>query len=256
MPVVNRLYSLEHKAEARDLRKYGLSLGEISIKLAIPKNTIQWWVKDITLAEKQKKRIKQKEILSAMKGRALARLANKKKLENWKDSIRKKVYKYRELPFKDKNIGKIVCAILYICEGGKYPTTRHLAFGNSDPGIIRLFLKLLRDNFDIDESKFRCRAQHRYDQQGEELEKFWSKITKIPLNKFYKSCSDKRTKGKPTKKIDYKGVCYLQYHDTSLQFELQSMGKAIIKMVELEGFEPSTSTLPASHSPTELQPHV
>lgn len=244
MPATKRIYSPTQKTEARYLRKFGLSLGEISIKLVISESTIRGWVKDIALSEKQIKRIKQKEILSAMKGRVLARLVNKKKLEAWKDSIRKKVYKYRELPFKDKNIGKIVCAILYICEGAKYPTTRHLAFGNSDPGMMKLFLKLLRDNFDIDETKLRCKVQYRYDQCYEELKKFWSRVTKIPLDKFYKPYVDKRTKNKPTKKSDYKGVCLIQYFDTSLQFELQSMGGAIIGMVELEGIEPSTSSVP------------
>jgi len=37
----NKVYSPVHKSEARDLRKFGLSLGEISIELAIPKNIIQ-----------------------------------------------------------------------------------------------------------------------------------------------------------------------------------------------------------------------
>ncbi|MBN1405335.1 MAG: hypothetical protein JW946_02315 [Candidatus Omnitrophica bacterium] len=86
MPQVNRIYSPAKKEQAQSLRKYGLSLGEISVKLAIPKNTISGWVKGIGLTDIQKKRIKQNEIFGAMKARVLARLTNQSKLETWKNS--------------------------------------------------------------------------------------------------------------------------------------------------------------------------
>lgn len=228
MPI-GTTYPAVKRSEAKELRQRGLSLGEISIKMAIRKNTVQGWEKNVKLTPKQKKRIKFKEIISAARGRRLAYKVNKEKVEERRASIRDKVSGYGPLPFEDKNIGKIVLGILYICEGSKYPATRYLKFGNSDPGMIKLFLKLLRDNFTIDESKFRCRVQHREDQDPDELTAFWSEVTAIPLDKFYRAYSDKRTKDKPTKKTEYKGICAVNYLDANLQLEWQAIGEAVIR---------------------------
>ena len=53
----------------------------------------------------------------------------------------------------DNDIAKIVLAMLYWCEGGK--NGRSLAFGNSDPIMIRLFLRLLRRCYRVDEHNLR-----------------------------------------------------------------------------------------------------
>ncbi len=223
-----KLYPEKIKEKARKLRKQGWSLGEISQSLNIPKNTLSGWVKEITLTSRQKQRIKKKEITSATKGRTLAAKVLKQKLENWKESIRKRTRQFSKMPFKNAKTGKLICGILYVCEGSKYPTTRCLSFANSDPKMTKFFLTMLRKYFDIDEKKFRCRIQQRYDQNSDKLKRFWSKIAKVPLSQFYKNYTDKRTKGKLTAKKDYKGVCNLQYFDTSLQFELQAIGEAVI----------------------------
>ena len=138
---------------------------------------------------------------------------------------------FGKLSLRNQEIGKLACGLLYLCEGSKYPSTRCLAFGNSDPAIIKAFLNLLRKYFHIRENKLRCRITPRWDQNIDELQSFWSNITKIPLGKFYKTISDKRTKGKVTAKKDYRGVCVIYYCDTSLQFELQSIGETIIKAI-------------------------
>jgi len=223
-----KLYPEKIKEKARSLRKQGWSLGEISQNLSIPKNTLSGWVKEIRLTEKQKQRIKKKEIISAAKGRILAAKVLKQKLENWKESIRKRTRQFSKMPFKNAKTGKLTCGILYACEGSKYPSTRCLSFANSDPKMIKFFLTMLREYFDIDEKKFRCRIQQRYDQNSDKLKRFWSSVTRIPLGQFYKNYADKRTEGKLTAKKDYKGVCTLQYFNTNLQFELQAIGEAVI----------------------------
>ncbi|MDP2924205.1 MAG: hypothetical protein Q8O30_10885 [Candidatus Omnitrophota bacterium] len=224
----NKVYSTQIKEKARQLRKRGWSLGEINQKLNIPKNTLSGWVKEIKLTKKQKRRIKQKEITSAAQGRILAAKLSIQKLTLWKNTIRKRVAHFGKIPFENQEIGKLICGMIYLCEGAKYPSTRCLTFSNTDPKMIQFFLTILRSYFKIDEKKFRCRIQYRYDQNPEKLMKFWSWLTKIPLKQFYKAYSDKRTKNKPTTKKGYKGVCGLQYFDTSLQFELQSIGEAVI----------------------------
>ena len=165
-------------------------------------------------------------------GRSLGVKANWEKVEKWKLDIRERVKHYSNLAIKTPKIGKLICGVLYLCEGSKYPASTAMTFGNSDPKIIQAFLYLLRKHFRIREEKLHCRIIPRWDQGLNELQHFWSDITKIPLSNFYKTQPDKRTKGKTTNRKDYKGICVISYCDTSLQFELQSIGEAIINGAE------------------------
>ncbi|PIR44326.1 hypothetical protein COV23_00575 [Candidatus Wolfebacteria bacterium CG10_big_fil_rev_8_21_14_0_10_31_9] len=102
-------------------------------------------------------------------------------------------------------------------------------FGNSDPNIIYLFLKLLRYCYDIDENKFRCTLQDRADQNIKKLEKFWRLVTKIPKKQFYKARIDPRTIGKISKKPEYKGVCVIDYFSADILNEFKKIVEVIYK---------------------------
>lgn len=206
--------------------------------MKIPKNTLSGWVKDIRLTTEQKERIKEKILASAAVGRLSAAKLLREKMEKWKQGIRDTLKHFKKLPLENPAIGKLICGILYLCEGAKYPSSRFLYLGNPDPDIIAFFLNSLRKYYYIDESKLRFDINYRCGQDYKKLIKFWSKITKIPKKHFFKKKPGPRTKGKPTLRKDYYGVGRLIYCDTSLQFELQSIGEIIIKM-EPEGFEPS-----------------
>lgn len=224
-----KVYGKDIRQEARNLRNRGLSLGEISLTLEIPKNTISGWVKDICLNKKQKQRIIQKIIVSGAIGRPLAIRVNREKIEKWKENIKNKVMHFTRLPLDNPEIGKIVCGLLYLCEGAKYPASRYLHFGNSDPKMIYFFINLLRKVYCIKADKLRFSIGYRFDQNYEELKNYWSNLTGIPASKCLNTKPDMRTKGKPTFKKDYRGICRLIYYDTSLQLELQLIGETIIK---------------------------
>ncbi len=49
-----KIYSQKIKEKARNFRKQGWSLGEISLKMKILNNTLSGWVKDIELTKRQK----------------------------------------------------------------------------------------------------------------------------------------------------------------------------------------------------------
>ena len=131
----------------------------------------------------------------------------------------------------DSKVQKLLLSILYLGEGAKYKSTKSLMLANSNPNIIRLFLKLLKNCYNIDDSKFRVRIQCRYDQNTELIEDYWRDITKINRKQFYPTYVDKRTKGKPTKKKEYRGVCSVQYFSTEIQLELEFLAEAIISKI-------------------------
>lgn len=216
------------KKRAIELRKSGSTYTEIMQKLGntVPKSTLSTWCKGIVLSRGQTKRIKGIVIKNITKGRELALVANKKKRKIHLQKIYSKVNHLEQL-IGNKEVALISLAILYLGEGSK--TKSSVTFGNSDPMIISLFLRLFRYCYKISEEKFRCTVQCRADQDTRKLENFWSNITKIPLNKFYKTRIDSRTVGKKSKKPEYKGVCRIDYFSADIFNELMIVAEVIGK---------------------------
>jgi wobble nucleotide-excising tRNase len=143
------------------LHQKGFSLSGILSRLSIPKNTVSGWVKAVRLTTAQKLKIKEKIAAGGSKDRRRAKEVIKAKTDGWKEEIRAKTTDYIKDVYRNRKIEKLICGILYLGEGAKYPSTRHLVFANSNPQIIKLFLTLLRKNFLLDNKKFRCRIMQR-----------------------------------------------------------------------------------------------
>lgn len=249
MPRIVRRHTPSVKQQAVHLRRIGLSLDELSARLQVPKITVQNWVHAVPLSRRAQRRIHARIVEGSRHGLAIAHEANRRKLEAWKSGIREQACAtIRQLRLTPA-WGRALCGALYRCEGSRYPTSERMGFGNSDPRLIRLFLYLLRRYFAIDERKFRCQVIYRYDQSLDQLIRHWSAITSIPSTQFYRSQPDPRTKGKPTLRKDYRGVCYIQYMSTTLQYTLQCLGESVEEMVELTGVEPVASAMPSRRSP-------
>lgn len=239
---------------ARALRQQGFTFTEIQAHIGVvPKSTLSGWLKGVTLSTEQRARIDERIRQGGATGRPLARAAWKRKIAAWQQAIDKRVEPLGRLSYNSPEIARLVCGLLYLCEGGKYPSSRQLMFGNSDPRIIATFLRLLRQSYRIDESRLRARVMHRWDQHGRQLVSRWSTITGIPKRQFYPPYADRRTEHRVTKRSDYLGVCCIQYGDTAIQYELQAIGEAAVsgkEMVEQTGIEPVASSMPLTRSPS------
>lgn len=213
------LISLKNQTIA--LRRQEKTYSEIQQILGkkVPKSTLSHWCRHISLPSRYVDRVKKMVSEGASKGRAVALVVKKEQRERYLDNLK---YRNKYLPerLKDKIVAKLVLTVLYMTEGAKNQRGS-LMFGNSDPAIVRFFLKLLRSCYSIDEAKFRCTLQCRADQKIKDLELFWSKNTHIPLNQFYKARVDPRTIDRPSKKPDYKGVCRIDYFSANIYNELK-----------------------------------
>lgn len=209
------------------LRKQGKTFSEIKniLKVTIPESTLSYWCRKVSLPLEYYKKIKILNEINREKGRKIALKTNKYNREKYLQSVNNRIIHLRAA-LKNRDTAKIALAMLYLGEGGK-KQRGSLMFGNSDPFILSLFLRLLRYCYNISESKFRCTLQCRADQNIRKLENFWSKITKISLTQFYKARIDPRTIGKPSKKLDYKGVCRIDYFSADLFIELKKIAEII-----------------------------
>lgn len=219
------------KEKVIKLRKQGKTYLEIQkvLKRNMPKSNLSYWCRNIPLPGNYQRKIEEYNKFNLNKARKIALIVNKNKREKYLKSVASR-NKHLPIIFKNKNVAKISAALLYLAEGQKRKRGS-LMFGNSDPFIIDLFLHLLRYCYNIDETKFRCTLQCRADQNIKKLERFWSQVTKISLSQFYKARIDSRTIGKPSKKLDYKGVCRIDYFSADLYIELTQIPKIIHKNI-------------------------
>jgi len=119
--------------------------------------------------------------------------------------------------------------MLYLGEGSKSAKKSIVTFANADPSVIKLFLRLFRFSFAPDESKFRCTVQCRADQDVEALQAFWSKVSEVPPSRFYRAQVDRRTVGKPTKRLGYMGVLRIDYLSSMVFNELLLIAETLFE---------------------------
>jgi hypothetical protein len=127
----------------------------------------------------------------------------------------------------DKTQVKLFAAILYWCEGSKYPASKSLNFTTSDLQMQKLFLLLLRKGFNPTETKFRIWLQFHSDQNRQNLFKYWSTNLRIPISQFMKPNITVR-KGGRYRRIYY-GTCSLRYNDYSIILRLMGIYQRFYK---------------------------
>ncbi|MFZ3068704.1 MAG: hypothetical protein WA052_00085 [Microgenomates group bacterium] len=221
-------YSAKDIKKAKELRLNGRTYGEISRELnkIIPKSTFSYWFRGLVLSsdvqEKLSENIAEKlniARIKAVKVNKEKRSVFLKSLDQENEPVSRKL--------KELDTAKIALSMLCLGEASKYGSGAAFYLGSSNPKIIILFVKLLKRCFPIDFSKFRFTVQCRADQDVEELERYWRKVVGVAGGQFYKTRIDPRSSGKPTEKVDYKGVLRVDYLDTKVQLELESLANLL-----------------------------
>lgn len=165
--------------KAKYLRRKGLSLTELSVKLKVSKSTVRYWCRDIVLSHKQQSRLFERQRLGGV-------LAAEK--------IRERRIKLTQALFKEgrKTVGGlsqreffIAGIALYWAEGYR-KGNEEFGFTNADPNMIRFIIRWLKKCCGVERDRISARvcinSIHR--KRSESIRRSWSKITKIPLSQF------------------------------------------------------------------------
>lgn len=210
----------EVKKKAIHLRRKGKTYQEIvrALSKEIPKSTMSGWFRGLELSRGAKDRLEKRSMKHLRRARVAAKAVNARLREEYLNGIRRRNEWVRS-SIQEKETAKIALAMLYLGEGKKQGGT--VSFGNSNPEIVIIFLGLLRSLYSIDEKKFRVTVQCRADQSSSKLMRYWSKLTDVPTDQFYRTRVDKRSVGEPTKKKGYKGVCRIDYFSADLFNDLR-----------------------------------
>lgn len=208
-------YPIEIKNKAKKLRKKGYSIKEIAKLMTISSSTASLWVASIELNEKALKRLEKRKVLGQYK----AIQTRKQKQIITKASLDEKNLKLlSELQFTP-TLCKLLCSIFFWTEGGKF-TDSYVYFINSDPKMIKTFMKLFRLSFEVDESKLRALIHiHEYHHELK-IKRFWSDIAGIPVSRFSKSYLKPHTARRI--RDGYMGSLRIRYYDYKIALELRS----------------------------------
>jgi hypothetical protein len=224
-------YARELKQQIIQLRTEGLTYTEICehIGQQIPKGTLSYICKRAVLGPAQLERLSLIKRDRMKHNQLIAVAANKRLFAD-------KLVAYREAnldikPFmSDRRAKLIALAMLYWGEGAKWKGKRGLMLGSSDPKIIQTYIGLLRDCYDIPLDALKGRIQHRADQDPDALIAYWSDSSGIKKENFYPCYVDKRTVGKTTQHLDYKGVLSVTCAGTHIQLELEQIAGIICEV--------------------------
>jgi transposase-like protein len=204
----------KEKQKALEMRKNGMAMGEIARKLGVAKSSVSYWVRDVSLTNKQRERLnKNGHSVNAIEKRRVARLANTSK---------------RRAIIIEAAGDEVSCLLqeplwcigvaLYWGEGGKTQQTARLA--NSDPAVIAIMMRFFKKYSNVPETKFRGHVHTFSHKNAKKAVKYWSTISGIPENKFYKTYIKQSSASKNKRDTVPYGTLQVYVHDTEFFFRL------------------------------------
>lgn len=177
------------KFKAYKLRVAGKSYSEIKKLLGIPKATLSGWFKELELPEKARERLTQrayrKSMAAILKHNHAQTHIAQQNARNIRNCARSEI-----INLTDKDLLMLGIS-LYWAEGykrpkvvkGKIKTSHPVSLSNSDPGLVKIFLRFLREVCNINEEKIKGQIRV-YEHHNEAyLLNFWSQTTNIPFER-------------------------------------------------------------------------
>ncbi len=208
------------KATAIELRKRGLSYGEIKKKLHVSKSTLSYWLKDIRLTEEQRKRFYTANVLLLSRGAQSQKERRLREIAEIIKNAKKEVSSSISLESY-----RLFGAALYWAEGNK---KNSLGITNSDPYLILFMVKWFEKIFDVPPNTLKAWLNI-YPQQNElEIKKFWSQLTGIPLENIGKTFVKPLSKNYKKNTLYYGTIKIKVPRGTNMRHRLFGWVKAVL----------------------------
>jgi transposase-like protein len=216
---------LREKEEAIRLRQKGYSLKEIAQELQVAKSTASLWVQNILLSLDARKRIEGNQTA----GQQASLQTYLKRTRGRLDAAKEQAEQIVGQVLMTKELALLACALLYWCEGAKDHNDKTFAFSNSDPDMVRGFMRLLHKGVPLDEKKLRVHM-HLHEYHNEKIQRaFWSSATSIPESQFTHTYWKPHT-GKSIKR-GYQGCIQIKYYDVNVSRLIHATARAFFKNV-------------------------
>lgn len=197
-----------------------MSYSQIKKILRVSKSTLSIWLRNYPLSEERIRELQKSEAVIE-KIRNTKRKKREKRLKEIYKTQKKKI-----LPLTNRNFF-IAGLFLYWGEGTKCRRDG-LSISNSDPSVIKFFIRWLKKSLSVPRKKMRV-GLHLYNDMDVNKEMaFWSEILKIPLSQFIHPYIKKTS----SERINHKGgfghgTCNLRINSVPLAEKIFMTLKAI-----------------------------
>jgi len=190
------------REEARQLRAEGISVGAISTRLSVSKSSVSLWVRDIQLTNDQLEQLKNNHVQYGEQNKGAQ--TNKKVFK----TLRMCYQETGRVKAKEGHPLHINGCMLYWAEGAK--EANRFYFINSDPNMIRLMMRFLREEMNVSNTDITVRIHCHFNNPVEvsRVETYWLTVLGLESNSLrrtvYKEGSENREKRLPN------GVCSIR----------------------------------------------
>ena len=211
--------------KARHLRRKGKSLKEISLILRVAKSSASNWVRDIKLTKPQIRFLAHKSLLKEIINRRVeTRLKNERqRRQKIMDSYKKELGGLR----LSTNHLLLIGTCLYWAGGGKADSNRIFRFSNSDPEMIRVIMTFLRKVLNVPEKRFKGHVHLHPHLNKKVAERYWSKLSRIPLKQFHKTSQQHNKASKNTRDTLPYGTFNIGVYSTDLYLKMLAWTEVI-----------------------------
>ncbi len=220
------------KEKAIILRQKGFSYGQILKELHLAsKGTLSQWFKNLKLTDTAKSKLEKNNKLAIERG--LTSFNKKRSATILQENEACMKNGASEIAVKNKKDLLLLGAALYWGEGtkyiGKHPS---LVFTNSDPEMIRIYMKFLREGLCVDEQRIKA-GIHIHPHVDEKLARsFWSTTTGLHESIFYiiNVVSSASSAKRPIHKLPY-GMVVIRVNNRQIFYRVKGMieGLKILK---------------------------
>lgn len=221
------------------LRLNGKSYSDIGKILGVPKSTLSDWFSSLVISQEAREKIEKKARKNSLEG-LLRRNRNQTFLARKRvEDIRKKASEEID-NLSNENLF-LSGVMLYWAEGYKRPKIRNgreltnhpVSLTNSDPYLVKLFLRFLRECCNVPENKIKAGIRIFQHHNKKVLQNFWQRETNIlPQNfhKVYYGVSKSSMGKRPFNQFPY-GVIQIIVADTNLFHRIMGYIEGFKKLV-------------------------
>jgi predicted transcriptional regulator len=172
--------------KAKNMRRQGHSLNEITDALGVAKSSVSMWVRNIQLTKRQEKRL-------STKGHSLGVIERRRKTRLANEHRRRQVI----IDQAATDIGKVSKENLlffgiaaYWGEGRK-SSRGSVEFSNSDPYFVEVMMRFFKEVCRVPDHKFRGRLFLHAHLDAQKAERYWKVVSGIPTSQFQKTVIQK-----------------------------------------------------------------
>lgn len=226
----------EEQKHARLLRKKGMSLNDIVRELGVSKASVSLWVRDVELSDHQKRKL-------SAHGRSIESV-EKRRINRINGTLQRHRVIIDAAKEKISTLSKqdllLVGAALYWGEGGKTKTGM-ARISNSDPEVIRFMMRFFREVFNVLPKKFRGHVHTFSHLNAESAEQYWSQISGIPRQQFYKTYSKPSIASRGKKDTLPYGTFQIYVCDTTIFLTIKGWIERLSELGNANSIAPTTS---------------